>query len=72
MHPFTAPLAEGQALRAAGLLLLQASLVFWPLAIRMARQQEEARSVQKMLDDLSYHHEGHARLPRFPAKRFRG
>jgi hypothetical protein len=29
------------------------SLVFWPLAIRMARQHEEARGVQKVLDQLA-------------------
>jgi hypothetical protein len=71
LHPFTTPLAEGQALRAGGLFLLQLSLVFWPLAVRIARRQAEARNVQMMLDDLSMRHEAQASLPALPAKRFR-
>jgi hypothetical protein len=51
--PFERFFAAGFYGRGALVLLLQLSLVFWPLAIRMARQFEEARGVQKFLDQLA-------------------
>ncbi len=48
------------------MLLLQLTLVFWPLAIKMARNFDEARNVQAFLDTLA------ARYPAAPGpKRFR-
>jgi hypothetical protein len=51
--PFRRFFAAGMYGRGALVLLLQMSLVFWPLALRMARQHEEARGVQKVLDQLA-------------------
>jgi hypothetical protein len=52
-RPFERFFATGRYGRGALVLLLQISVVFWPLAIKMARQYEEARGVQKFLDELS-------------------
>jgi len=52
-------------------LLLQLSLVFWPLAVRRARHFQECAGVQRLLDAFSQSH--HARSGPYaePVKRFR-
>ena len=62
--PFERFFAAGLYWRGSWVLLLQLSLVFWPLAIRMARQYEEARGVQKYLDQLAAQYSSPAAVSR--------
>jgi hypothetical protein len=61
----------GRILPGIGVLLMQISLVFWPMASRMARGMNEQSAVERLLAELSERH----RLPvdpyAKPAKRFR-
>ena len=45
--------ANGRAAGGVVALLMQASIVFWPVASRWAFQLKERRSVEALLDDLS-------------------
>ncbi len=50
-------------------IILQFSLIFWPLAIKMARRFEEDLRVQDMLNSFAQANQD--RFPLRPSKRFR-
>jgi len=64
--------AAGRGFAGAGLLLMQASIILWPVAYRMARQLNEANAVDMKLNELSstYKLPNHVRFAT-PSKRFR-
>jgi hypothetical protein len=64
--------AAGKGLAGAIALLMQASVVLWPVAYRMARQLNEADAVDRKLSELSstYKLPNHA-IFAAPSKRFR-
>ncbi|MDD2704239.1 MAG: hypothetical protein PHU07_02750 [Acidocella sp.] len=51
-------------------LLLQASLIFWPLASRLAREAMERTGIEKMLNELSEANRGPEDNYRYTAKKF--
>jgi hypothetical protein len=61
----------GQSGRGVLLLLLQASLIFWPMAVRIARAQADHAGTQRMLDELARSHQPALGMSGAPAKRFR-
>ena len=63
--------AAGLYGRAILVLLLQLSLIFWPIAIRLARNFNEARGVQNLLNEFSYRYHVLEGYRGTPAKRFR-
>ncbi len=61
----------GRVFSGIGVLLLQLSLVFWPVASRMARGMNEQSGVERLLAELSERHRLPADPYGKPAKRFR-
>ncbi len=51
--PFYVFFVKGRYWLGLGVLLLQVSLIFWPMAARIARRHVEAQSVQRVLNELS-------------------
>ncbi len=64
--------AAGRGLAGTATLLMQASIILWPVAHRMARQVHEADAVDRKLNELSsaYKLPNHAIFAN-PSKRFR-
>jgi hypothetical protein len=56
---------DGRIAVAVVLLFLQATLIFWPLAVSIARRQVARLSVERLLTQLADAHRpsGHADLP---------
>jgi hypothetical protein len=44
---------EGRPVMGCVTLLLQASLIFWPMASRLAREATERTGIEKLLNELS-------------------
>jgi hypothetical protein len=65
--------AAGRVATGVGTLLMQATLVLWPVAVRMARDFSEGHAVDRMLNQLSttYQLPAHVVLGRPNSKRFR-
>jgi len=70
LRPYGSFFAAGQYGRGSWVMVLQLTLVFWPLAVKMARNFDEARSVQEFLDTLSARYPATAAAPKL-TKRFR-
>lgn len=69
--PCSAFFNEGRFFVGLVVLLMQVSLVFWPLAIRWARNLHERSGVERMLYELSETHRLPADPYAAPMKRFR-
>ena len=63
--------AEGQILKGLVALLMQLSLVLWPLAARWAGRAAEHSGVEKLLAELARTHRAPADPYAPPAKKFR-
>jgi hypothetical protein len=61
----------GRVLAGIGVLLMQLSLVLWPVASRMARGLNEQSGVERLLAELSERHRLPADPYAKPQKRFR-
>jgi hypothetical protein len=59
--------AAGEPAKGFGVLMMQLSLVLWPVAVRAAREFTEARGVQAMLTEFSQEYQAPEKLPQ---KRF--
>ena len=70
-RPYRTFLAAGLWGRAILVLLLQLSLIFWPLAVRMARNFSDARGVQNLLNEFSHDYYVPGDYRDAPVKRFR-
>jgi hypothetical protein len=57
MLPCAVFFAEGETFKGVGALLLQLTLVFWPLAAQWASQSRQHTGVDKMLAELSLAHQ---------------
>lgn len=56
VFPCAAFFNEGRVFLGFVALLMQASLIFWPIAARWARQMNERSGVEKLLAELSETH----------------
>ncbi len=61
----------GQPGRGMLVLLMQVTLIFWPMAVRIARAQIDHAGTQRMLDELARSHQPALGMSGAPAKRFR-
>jgi hypothetical protein len=69
--PCVAFFRAGRVVPGIGVLLLQLSLIFWPVANRMARELNERSGVERLLAELSERHRPPADHYAKPKKRFR-
>ncbi len=67
LFPSKSFFAAGQYAQAAALVLLQLTIVLWPVSVRLARNHAEARGAQRLLDDMSrrYAATGNRAMKRF-------
>ena len=71
VFPCTSFFAEGRILAGMAALLMQLSLVFWPVASRWARVTDNQSGMEKMLAELSETHRTKADPYSKPPKKFR-
>jgi hypothetical protein len=62
---------EGRTAMGVLVLLLQATLVFWPLAARLARRETERTGIEELLNELSEANRKPEDAYRYADKRFR-
>ena len=63
--------AEGQIFKGLAALLMQISLILWPLAARWAERSAESFGVEKLLAELAQAHRAPVDPYAPPAKKFR-
>jgi hypothetical protein len=63
--------AEGRPVSGSVALLLQMTLIFWPLAARWARETTERTGIEKLLTELSDAYHGPDDNYRYASKKFR-
>ncbi len=56
MRPWEGPRIAGRKGLATLLFFMQASLIFWPAAVRVAQHLERERQLQMLLDQLAAQH----------------
>ncbi len=56
---------------ALAVLLMQLSVIFWPVAVRMARERDERHGIERLLAELSETHRAPTDPYAVPLKRFR-
>lgn len=71
IFPCAAFFAGGQILTALVVLLMQLSIVFWPVAVRLARERDERNGVERLLAQLSETHRVPSDPYAVPLKKFR-
>lgn len=63
---------EGRVVMGIAVLLLQLSVVFWPLAVQLGRRKYEQTGIDKLLTEFSEAHQSALDPYSRPVKKFRG